>query len=321
MKIGNLEFSVPVFLAPMAGVTDTAYRILAREMGCELVYSEMVSDKGINYRNTHTLEMLHTEPAERPIAMQLFGAEPESVARAAQYVESLGCADILDFNMGCPAPKVVKNHEGSALMKEPRQAFAILSALRKAVRLPVTVKMRLGWDDDSINVLELARLAEQAGMDAIAVHGRTREQFYRGQADWETIAAVKQAVSIPVIANGDVRTCADLARIFAVTGCDGVMIGRAAQGNPWIFRRFREFLQTGVELPEPSLAERGEIILRHLDMLLQFKGDYIGPREMRKHATWYTKGLPHGAELRNLFNQAETREDFIRIVDKFLWKG
>lgn len=321
MKIGNLEFSVPVFLAPMAGVTDTAYRILAREMGCELVYSEMVSDKGINYRNTHTLEMLHTEPAERPIAMQLFGAEPESVARAAQYVESLGCADILDFNMGCPAPKVVKNHEGSALMKEPRQAFAILSTLRKAVRLPVTVKMRLGWDDDSINVLELARLAEQAGMDAIAVHGRTREQFYRGQADWETIAAVKQAVSIPVIANGDVRTCADLARIFAVTGCDGVMIGRAAQGNPWIFRRFREFLQTGVELPEPSLAERGEIILRHLDMLMQFKGDYIGPREMRKHATWYTKGLPHGAELRNLFNQAETREDFIRIVDKFLLKG
>mgnify|MGYP003585164427 FL=1 len=321
MKIGNLEFSVPVFLAPMAGVTDTAYRILAREMGCELVYSEMVSDKGINYRNTHTLEMLHTEPAERPIAMQLFGAEPESVARAAQYVESLGCADILDFNMGCPAPKVVKNHEGSALMKEPRQAFAILSALRKAVRLPVTVKMRLGWDDDSINVLELARLAEQAGMDAIAVHGRTREQFYRGQADWETIAAVKQAVSIPVIANGDVRTCADLARIFAVTGCDGVMIGRAAQGNPWIFRRFREFLQTGVELPEPSLAERGEIILRHLDMLLQFKGDYIGPREMRKHATWYTKGLPHGAELRNLFNQAETREDFVRIIDKFLVKG
>lgn len=321
MKIGNLEFSVPVFLAPMAGVTDTAYRILAREMGCELVYSEMVSDKGINYRNTHTLEMLHTEPAERPIAMQLFGAEPESVARAAQYVESLGCADILDFNMGCPAPKVVKNHEGSALMKEPRQAFAILSALRKAVRLPVTVKMRLGWDDDSINVLELARLAEQAGMDAIAVHGRTREQFYRGQADWETIAAVKQAVSIPVIANGDVRTCADLARIFAVTGCDGVMIGRAAQGNPWIFRRFREFLQTGVELPEPSLAERGEIILRHLDMLLQFKGDYIGPREMRKHATWYTKGLPHGAELRNLFNQAETRENFVRIIDKFLLKG
>ena len=321
MKIGNLEFSVPVFLAPMAGVTDTAYRILAREMGCELVYSEMVSDKGINYRNTHTLEMLHTEPAERPIAMQLFGAEPESVARAAQYVESLGCADILDFNMGCPAPKVVKNHEGSALMKEPRQAFAILSALRKAVRLPVTVKMRLGWDDDSINVLELARLAEQAGMDAIAVHGRTREQFYRGQADWETIAAVKQAVSIPVIANGDVRTCADLARIFAVTGCDGVMIGRAAQGNPWIFRRFREFLQTGVELPEPLLAERGEIILRHLDMLLQFKGDYIGPREMRKHATWYTKGLPHGAELRNLFNQAETREDFVRIIDKFLLKG
>ena len=321
MKIGNLEFSVPVFLAPMAGVTDTPYRILAREMGCELVYSEMVSDKGINYRNAHTLEMLHTEPAERPIAMQLFGAEPQSVVRAAQYVESLGCADILDFNMGCPAPKVVKNHEGSALMRDPQRAFAILKALRQAVRLPVTVKMRLGWEEDNINVLEMARLAEEAGMDAIAVHGRTREQFYRGQADWERIAAVKQAVSIPVIANGDVRTCADLAQIFAVTGCDGVMIGRAAQGNPWIFRRFREFLCTGTELPEPSLQERGEIILRHLDMLLQFKGDYIGPREMRKHATWYTKGLPHGAELRNLFNQAESREDFVRIIEKFLLKG
>lgn len=232
MKIGNLEFSVPVFLAPMAGVTDTPYRILAREMGCELVYSEMVSDKGINYRNAHTLEMLHTEPAERPIAMQLFGAEPQSVVRAAQYVESLGCADILDFNMGCPAPKVVKNHEGSALMRDPQRAFAILKALRQAVRLPVTVKMRLGWDEENINVLEMARLAEEAGMDAIAVHGRTREQFYRGQADWEQIAAVKQAVSIPVIANGDVRTCADLAQIFAVTGCDGVMIGRAAREIP-----------------------------------------------------------------------------------------
>ncbi len=321
MRIGNLEFSVPVFLAPMAGVTDTPYRILAREMGCELVYSEMVSDKGINYRNAHTLEMLHTESAERPIAMQLFGAEPESVARAAQYVESLQCADILDFNMGCPAPKVVKNHEGSALMKEPKRAFAVLQALRKAVRLPVTVKMRLGWDDASINVIEMARLAEEAGMDAIAVHGRTREQFYRGEADWNQIAAVKQAVAIPVIANGDVRTCQDLARIFAVTGCDGVMIGRAAQGNPWIFRKFREFLCTGVELPEPTLEERGTVILRHLDMLLQFKGDYVGPREMRKHATWYTKGLPHGAELRNLFNQAESREDFVRIIDRFLLKG
>ncbi len=314
MQIGKLEFNVPVFLAPMAGVTDMAYRILAREMGCELVYSEMVSDKGINYRNSHTLEMLKTVPQERPMAMQLFGAEPESVARAAAYVESLGCADLLDFNMGCPAPKVVKNGEGSALMKEPTRAYAILRALRKAVKLPVTVKMRKGWDDEHVNVVEMARLAEDAGVDAIAVHGRTREQFYRGQADWEIIRKVKEAVRIPVIANGDVRSCHDLAQIFRMTGADGVMVGRAAQGNPWIFRRFAEFLTTGTELPEPTLAERAQLILRHLDMLLEFKGEYIGPREMRKHATWYTKGLKHGAELRGRFNTAEKREDFVQIL-------
>ena len=318
MKIGSFEFDIPVFLAPMAGVTDIAYRILAREMGCELVYSEMVSDKGINYRNGHTLEMLHTEPQERPLAMQLFGADPESVAKAAEYVESLGCCDIIDFNMGCPAPKVVKNGEGSALMKTPKLAYEILKALRGAVSCPVTVKMRLGWDDEHINVLEMAKLAEDAGVDAIAVHGRTREQFYRDHADWEKIRMVKEAVSVPVIANGDVRTCADLAKIFRITHCDGVMIGRAAQGNPWIFRKFREFLMTGVEIDEPTRQERADIIVRHLDMLLKFKGDYIGPREMRKHATWYTKGLPHGAELRNAFNHAEKRQDFIDILHRFV---
>lgn len=314
MRIGQFDFPVPVFLAPMAGVTDTAYRILARELGCPLVYSEMVSDKGINYRNTYTLEMLHSETAERPLAMQLFGAEPESVARAAAYVESLHCADIIDFNMGCPAPKVVKNGEGSALMLEPERAYRILKALRQAVSMPVTVKMRKGWDDAHVNVVEMARLAEEAGVDAIAVHGRTREQFYRDHADWSAIAAVKQAVRVPVIANGDVRTCQDLRRIFRETGCDGVMIGRAAQGNPWIFRRFHEFLTTGAEPPEPTLAERCALILRHLDMLLERKGTYIGPREMRKHATWYTHGLPHAAQLRDAFNRAETREDFAAIL-------
>lgn len=314
MHIGKFDFPVPVFLAPMAGVTDTAYRILAREMGCSLVYSEMVSDKGINYRNSHTLEMLHTELRERPLAMQLFGAEPDSVARAAAYVENLGCADIIDFNMGCPAPKVVKNGEGSALMLDPDRAFRVLQALRAAVSLPVTVKMRKGWDETRVNVIELAKLAEQAGMDAIAVHGRTREQFYSGQADWKIIARVKDAVHIPVIANGDIRTCKDLADIFRETHCDAVMIGRAAQGNPWIFRRFREFLMTGSDVGEPTLEERASVILRHLDMLLACKGDYIGPREMRKHATWYTKGLPHGAELREQFNRAEKRADFVEIL-------
>ncbi|MBP3232138.1 MAG: tRNA dihydrouridine synthase DusB, partial [Anaerovibrio sp.] len=237
MRIGSLEFPVPVFLAPMAGVTDTPYRILAREMGCPLVYSEMVSDKGINYRNEHTLKMLHTEELERPMAMQLFGAEPDSVAKAAQYIQSLNCADILDFNMGCPAPKVVKNHEGSAMLLEPERAFRVLKALVGAVNMPVTVKMRIGWDKDHINVLEMAELAEEAGVQAVAVHGRTREQFYRDRADWQIIRQVREKLRIPVIANGDIRNVEDLIKIREVTGCEAVMVGRAAQGNPWIFRQ------------------------------------------------------------------------------------
>lgn len=316
MRIGNFEFQYPVFLAPMAGVTDTPYRILAREMGCPLVYSEMVSDKGINYRNEHTLNMLKTEPKERPMAMQLFGAEADSVARAAEYVASLGCADILDFNMGCPAPKVVKNYEGSAMLKDPENAYRVLKALVAAVNMPVTVKMRIGWDDQHINIMEMAQLAQEAGVAAIAIHGRTREQFYRDQADWKIIGQVRESLHIPVIANGDVRSVQDLIKIRQVTGCEAVMVGRAAQGNPWIFRQLTEYLKTGAVLPGPTMEERKAVIIRHLDMLLKFKGDYIGPREMRKHATWYTKGIKGSAELRCLFNQAVCRDDFLRILEK-----
>ena len=316
MRIGNFEFQYPVFLAPMAGVTDTPYRILAREMGCPLVYSEMVSDKGINYRNEHTLNMLKTEPKERPMAMQLVGAEADSVARAAEYVASLGCADILDFNMGCPAPKVVKNYEGSAMLKDPENAYRVLKALVAAVNMPVTVKMRIGWDDQHINIMEMAQLAQEAGVAAIAIHGRTREQFYRDQADWKIIGQVRESLHIPVIANGDVRSVQDLIKIRQVTGCEAVMVGRAAQGNPWIFRQLTEYLKTGAVLPGPTMEERKEVIIRHLDMLLKFKGDYIGPREMRKHATWYTKGIKGSAELRCLFNQAVCRDDFLRILEK-----
>ncbi len=315
MRIGALDFPVPVFLAPMAGVTDTPYRILAREMGCALAFSEMVSVLGIRFRNEKTLAMLKTVPEERPLALQLFGAQPEPVAEAAAYVESLGCADIIDFNMGCPAPKIVKGGAGSALLRDPERAERILAAMVKATRLPVTVKMRIGWDAENVIATEMAKRAEAAGVAAIAVHGRTREDYYRGHADWGAIAAVKRAVKVPVIANGDIRTTDDLNRVYRETGCDGVMIGRAAQGNPWIFRAFRTFLTTGRTTPPPTKAERGILLLRHLDMLIEFKGEYIGAREMRKHATWYTKGMTGGGVLRDAFNHAETREEFQTIVE------
>ena len=320
MQIGKFTFNEPVFLAPMAGVTDTAYRIIAHDMGCLLCYAEMVSSQGIHFRNERTLTMLESEPGERPLAMQIFANTPEMAAEAAKYVEDLGTADILDFNMGCPAPKIVKNGEGSALMRDPDKAYAILSAIRKAVKMPFTVKMRKGWDDDHVNVLEIAKIAEAAGVDAIAVHGRTREQFYSGKADWDIIAEVKKTVKVPIIANGDVRTCQDLQKILDVTGADGVMIGRGAQGNPWIFKQLTHFLRTGEILPKPTMQERAEVIIRHLDLLLKYKGDYIGPREMRKHATWYTRGITHGAILRDKFNKAEKREDFIDIIEKYLLK-
>ena len=317
MKLGSFTFDAPVFLAPMAGVTDTAYRIIAHDMGCPLCYAEMVSSQGIHFKNERTLSMLQSEKAERPLAMQIFAATPEMAAEAAAYVEELGMADILDFNMGCPAPKIVKNGEGSALLRDPERATAILTAIRKAVKMPFTVKMRIGWDESSINVVEMAKRAEAAGVDAITVHGRTREQFYRGHADWEKIGEVRRAVNIPVIANGDVRTYDDLDRIRAATGCEAVMVGRAAQGNPWIFRQLTHYLRTGERLPGPTMQERAAVIVRHLDLLLKYKGDYVGPREMRKHATWYTRGIVHGAILRDLFNKATTREDFLAILAEY----
>ncbi len=315
MFIGNLKIETPIFLAPMAGVCDMAYRILAHRLGCDLVYSEMVSEKGIHFRNEHTMKMLNTNPLERPIALQLFGSTPNLLAEAAKYIEAHNLADIIDINMGCPAPKIVKNHEGSALLKNPALAFDIMQAVRKAVKLPVTVKMRMGWDDAHINVVEMAHLAEEAGLDAVAVHGRTREQFYSGRANWDIIRQVKETIRIPVIGNGDVRTCEDMQKMFQETSCDAIMIGRAAQGNPWIFREMKYFWQTGKKIPPPTIAERKQLILEHLDMLIEFKGTYIGTREMRKHATWYTRGITGGAELRRLFNAAETREDFLHTLE------
>ena len=314
VKIGAFTFDDPVFLAPMAGVTDTAYRVIAHDMGCPLAFAEMVSSQGIHYRNEHTMKMLRTEAGERPIAMQIFAKSAAMAAEAAAYIEELGTADILDFNMGCPAPKVVKNGEGSALMREPKKAEEILTAVRRATKLPFTVKMRLGWDDTSRNAVEIARMAEAVGVDAVAVHGRTREQFYSGNADYAAIAEVKRAVNIPVIVSGDIRRPADLARALDITGADAVMIGRGAQGNPWIFPQLIHWLRTGDELPPPTLTERAQVILRHLGLLVGYKGEYIGIREMRKHAAWYTRGLKGSAELRERFNRAASREEFVNIL-------
>ena len=314
MKIGAFTFDDPVFLAPMAGVTDTAYRVIAHDMGCPLAFAEMVSSQGIHYRNEHTMKMLKTEAGERPIAMQIFAKSAAMAAEAAAYIEEIGTADILDFNMGCPAPKVVKNGEGSALMREPKKAEEILTAIRRTTKLPFTVKMRLGWDDASRNAVEIARMAEAVGVDAVAVHGRTRAQFYSGNADYAAIAEVKRAVQIPVIVSGDVRRPADLARALDITGADAVMIGRGAQGNPWIFPQLIHWLRTGEELPPPTLTERAQVILRHLDLLVHYKGEYVGIREMRKHAAWYTRGLSGSAELRERFNRAASKDEFINIL-------
>ncbi|WP_312201903.1 tRNA dihydrouridine synthase DusB [Anaerospora hongkongensis] len=316
MQIGTVKLANPVILAPMAGVTDLPFRLLVKEMGCGLVYTEMVSDKGLIYQNEHTLEMLKIDERERPVALQIFGSEPEPMAKAAKIVEKAG-ADIIDINMGCPTLKIVKNGEGSALMRTPELAYSIIASVVEAVNIPVTVKIRKGWDDSSVNAVEMAMLAEKAGAAAISVHGRTREQFYSGEADWSIIKAVKENVAIPVNGNGDVRTPEDAVRLRSETGCDGIMIGRAAQGNPWLFRQVTQYLSTGKLLPGPTMAERFEMTLRHLEMLVAYKGEHIGIREMRRHAAWYTKGLPHSAELRLRFNQAETREDFTAILNEF----
>lgn len=315
MKIGNIVLDNPFILAPMAGVTDAASRLLAKEMGCALVYTEMVSAKGLVYENEHTEEMLYTAKEERPVAIQIFGSDPMFMAKAAQMVEKTGMADIIDINMGCPAPKVVKGGDGSALMRDPALAYEVMRAVVDAVHLPVTVKFRKGWDANSVNAVEIACLAERAGVSAVAVHGRTREQYYSGSCDPAVIADVVKAVSIPVIGNGDIRTPQDAVRMMDKTGCQAVMIGRASEGNPWIFREMKHYWETGELLPKPTVVERCAMIRRHLALQMKQKGDYIGLREMRKHAAWYTKGLPDSAQFRQKINQAETKQEFLQLVD------
>ena len=313
-------FKTPIFLAPMAGVTDSAFRIIVRELVEEtyrknlMMFSEMVSCNGIHYRNEKTLEMLKTAEAERPVAIQLFGSNPEICAEAAKFVEDLGTAAVIDFNCGCPAPKIVKNGEGSALMQNPQLVGEILSAIRKAVKLPVSVKFRLGYDEN-INAVEIAKVAENSGADFITVHGRTRPQFYSGAANWYEIAKVKSAVKIPVIANGDVKDFDSLDEILKITKADGVMIGRAAQGNPFIIGALLKYFMTGEKISSPNILERAEVMKRHFKKLIEFKGENVAVREMRAHAAWYTKGIKGGAELRKNFNRAETVEDFEKIIN------
>lgn len=313
LKIGTVELENNVMLGPMAGVTDLPFRVLCREQGAGLVCMEMVSAKAVLYGNRNTKELLAVSPLERPVSLQLFGSDPEILAEIAARLED-GPYDILDLNMGCPVPKVVKNGEGSALMKNPVLAEQILSSMVKAVKKPVTVKIRKGFDDHSVNAVELAKIAEACGAAAVAVHGRTREQYYSGKADWEIIRQVKEAVSIPVIGNGDVHSPEAAKKLLEETGCDGVMVARGARGNPWIFRRIVSYLETGVVPPDPSKEEVKDMIFRHAAMMTEQKGELAAMREMRKHVAWYTAGYPHSAALRREINEVETLEGLKELV-------
>ena len=317
MKIGSVEIKNPIALAPMAGVTDLPFRLLCKEMGCGLLYTEMISAKGLLYENEKTHFLLEIDPRERPIGVQLFGSDPNILAHMAQKVEDYPI-DFIDLNMGCPAPKITKNKEGSALMLDPPLVEKIVSTITKQIRKPLTVKIRKGFDQEHINAVEIAKIVENSGASAITIHGRTRDQFYSGKADWDVIRQVKEAVSIPVIGNGDIQTPEDGEKMMEETGCDGIMIGRAAQGNPWIFERTLHYLQTGELLPMPTVEEKITTALRHAKNLIRFKGDYIGIREMRKHVTWYTKGLSHTAELRQQINQIQSYEELQKILEEYL---
>ena len=313
LKIGSVVLKNNIVLAPMAGVTDLPFRLLCKRQGAGLVCMEMVSAKAILYHNKNTAELMRTLPEERPVSLQLFGAEPALMGEIAGRIKEQPF-DILDINMGCPVPKVVNNGEGSALMRDPKLAGEIVRSVAQAAGKPVTVKIRKGFDEAHVNAVEVAKRAEEAGAAAITVHGRTREQLYAGRADWEIIAKVKEAVGIPVIGNGDVDSPESAEKMLRETGCDGVMVGRAARGNPWIFREIPAYLESGEKIDRPTAAQKCACILEHAALMRKYKGEYTAVREMRKHVSWYTFGYPHSAKLRGKINAIESMEALKQCV-------
>lgn len=315
MKIGNVTLENNLILAPMAGVTDLPFRLLCKEQGAGLLCMEMVSAKAIYYKNKNTESLMEIDERERPVSLQIFGSDADIMSEMAKKIEERPFA-ILDINMGCPVPKVAGNGEGSALMKNPALVREIVSKVVKAIEKPVTVKIRKGFDEEHINAVEIAKIIEDCGAAAVAVHGRTREQYYSGKADWDIIRQVKEAVSIPVIGNGDVTGPESAKKLLEETGVDGIMIGRAARGNPWIFGQILEYFKTGIIPEKPSLEEVREMMLRHARMQLECKGEYTGIREMRKHVAWYTAGYPNSAKLRAQINEVESYEELEELLQR-----
>ncbi|MCT6926143.1 tRNA dihydrouridine synthase DusB [Metasolibacillus sp.] len=317
-QIADIVMDNRVVLAPMAGICNSAFRLTVKEFGAGLVYAEMISDKGIVQRNTKTLDMLYIDERENPLSLQIFGGDKENLVAAAKYVEENTTADIIDINMGCPVNKIIKCEAGARLLLDPNKVYEMVAAVVDAVKKPVSVKMRIGWDDEHIFAVENAQAIERAGAAALAVHGRTRVQMYEGKANWDIIRDVKQSVNIPVLGNGDVETPQDAKRMLEMTGVDAVMIGRAALGNPWMIYRTVQYLETGELKDEPSIREKIDVCLLHFERLMQLKGEKIAVREMRNHASWYLKGIRGNGKIRNAINQAETKTELYMLLNSFV---